>query len=732
MAALGSSPRALELQAALPLPRSLRSSAVGRRCDWPTPHASGLQWAQRSTLLATPTSEGSSNAGHASLCQAWGLTAATTAAGLAARRRQCKASASRKTTQERGSRTKRLARSTVPAGEKVVGIDLGTTNSAVAAMEAGRATVIPNAEGSRTTPSVVAFAKGGSTLVGQVAKRQAAVNPDNTFYSVKRFIGRTPEEVAEESEEVAYSVDMEGPDVQIYCPWLERKLAPEELSAQVLQKLAEDASDYLRAKVEKAVITVPAYFNDPQRQATKAAGNIAGLQVLRIVNEPTAASLAYGLEKNTDETIMVFDLGGGTFDVSVLAVGNGLVEVMATCGDTRLGGDDFDKRIVDWLVEDFEEQEGINLLEDSQAAQRLVEAAEKAKVELSAVSQASISLPFIAQNETGPKTIQRTLTRDEFNYLCEDLIRRCKEPVNQALSDAELTAEDVDEIILVGGSTRIPAVQDLVKDMCQGKQPNQTVNPDEVVAVGAAVQAGILAGEVKDIVLLDVIPLSLGVKNSEGIHSVLIPRNTRIPAKAAKVYTTARDNQPGVDVVVYQGERQFVKDNKEIGRFRLFPLPPAPMGIPQIGVTFDVDSNGILSVSAKNEATGLEQNVTLVGAASTLAPENVQEKVEEAKKMAEQEMELREELQWRSNAKIILAKLQRLLRDGGTRLRTDDRALVESKMLALGEILSIKPLDLELVKTITKDLQDELKKSSETVKKPVDDRPLGDQLIDSF
>eukprot|EP00434_Breviolum_minutum_P046172 symbB.v1.2.041606.t1/scaffold8398.1/size6515/1 len=453
-------------------------------------------------------------------------------------------------TRRKGRASKVAARAEVAPGEKVVGIDLGTTNSAVAAMEAGSPTVIPNAEGARTTPSVVAYSKSGELLVGQIAKRQAVVNPENTFYSVKRFVGRQPNEVEEELKEVSYKVDFEGQKVKIDCPVMSKKFAPEEVSAQVLRKLSADAGKYLSAAVQKAVVTVPAYFNDSQRQATKDAGKIAGLDVLRIVNEPTAASLAYGLEKKNNETILVFDLGGGTFDVSVLEVGDGVCEVLATNGDTHLGGDDFDK--------------------------------------------AKISLPFITADASGPKHIEESLSR-------------AKTPVESAMKDAKLGASDIDEIVLVGGSTRIPAIQDLASELVGGKKPNQSVNPDEVVAVGAAVQAGVLAGDVKDIVLLDVTPLSLGVETLGGVATVLIPRNTTIPTKKTEVFSTATDSQPSVEIVVLQGERQFAKDNKILGTFRLDGVPPAPRGVPQIEVTFDIDANGILNVGAKDRGTGKEQ-----------------------------------------------------------------------------------------------------------------------------
>ncbi|KAL9258198.1 Stromal 70 kDa heat shock-related protein [Drosera capensis] len=516
--------------------------------------------------------------------------------------------------------------------EKVVGIDLGTTNSAVAAMEGGKPTIVTNAEGQRTTPSVVAYTKNGDRLVGQIAKRQAVVNPENTFFSVKRFIGRKMAEVDEESKQVSYRVVRdENGNVKLECPAIGKQFAAEEISAQVLRKLVDDASKFLNDKVTKAVVTVPAYFNDSQRTATKDAGRIAGLEVLRIINEPTAASLAYGFEKKNNETILVFDLGGGTFDVSVLEVGDGVFEVLSTSGDTHLGGDDFDKRIVDFLATNFKRDEGIDLLKDKQALQRLTEAAEKAKMELSSLTQTNISLPFVTATADGPKHIETTLTRAKFEELCSDLLDRLKTPVENSLRDAKLLFNDLDEVILVGGSTRIPAVQELVKKLT-GKEPNVTVNPDEVVALGAAVQAGVLSGDVSDIVLLDVTPLSLGLETLGGVMTKIIPRNTTLPTSKSEVFSTAADGQTSVEINVLQGEREFVRDNKSIGSFRLDGIPPSPRGVPQIEVKFDIDANGILSVTAVDKGTGKKQDITITGASTLPTDEVLRKLVDDASK----------------------------------------------------------------------------------------------------
>src|SRR2546422_2431461 len=549
---------------------------------------------------------------------------------------------------------------------KAVGIDLGTTNSVIAVMEGGKPTVIVNSEGSRLTPSVVAFTRTGERLVGQLAKRQAVLNPENTIYSAKRFIGRRYSEVQAEIKNVPFKV-VAGENDAVRFEIMGKLYAPEEISAQVLRKLADDATKYLGEKVTDAVITVPAYFNDAQRQATKDAGKIAGLNVLRIINEPTAAALAYGLDKKKNETILVFDLGGGTFDVSILEVGDGVFEVKSTAGDTHLGGDDFDKRVVDWLVEEFKRDQGIDLSKDRQALQRLTEAAEKAKIELSSAMETEINLPFITADASGPKHLLMKLTRAKFDQLTHDLVERTMGPVKQAIADAKISERDLDEVILVGGSTRIPAVKELVKRLTGGKEPNQSVNPDEVVAVGAAIQAGVLTGEVKDVLLLDVTPLSLGVETLGGVMTKLIERNTTVPVRKSEVFSTAEDNQSAVEIHVLQGERELARDNKSLGRFRLEGIPPAPRGVPQIEVTFDIDANGILNVTARDKASGREQKITISGA-SGLSKEEVERMVREAELHAQEDRQRREEIETRNRADSLAYQAERTLKDGGEKL----------------------------------------------------------------
>ncbi len=587
---------------------------------------------------------------------------------------------------------------------KVVGIDLGTTNSVVAVLEAGEPTVVTNSEGSRLTPSVVGFTSSGERLVGQLARRQGVLNPENTIYSAKRFVGRRHDEVVSEREAISYDVT-EGPggEARIRIPQTNQDVTPEEISAMVLQKLKADAENFLGEEVDKAVITVPAYFNDSQRQATKNAGTIAGLEVLRIINEPTAASLAYGLDKKETETILVWDLGGGTYDVSILEVGEGIFEVKATNGDTHLGGDDYDWRLVEYLASEFQKQEGIDLCKDKQALQRLVEAAEKAKIELSTTPQTDINLPFITADQTGPKHLTVSVTRARFEELVDGLNKRLVAPFQRALKDAGITTEHLDEVVLVGGSTRMPAVQELAK-LLTGKEPNRGVNPDEVIAMGAAIQAGVITGDVRDVVLLDVTPLSLGVETLGSVMTQLIPRNTTIPTSKSETFSTAEDGQTAVDIHVLQGERPMAPDNMTLGRFRLDGIPPAPRGVPQIEVNFDIDVNGIVNVKAKDLGTGKEQHITIT-ASTNLAVEEIEGLVKEAEMHASEDASRRELVELRNSADSIAYQTERLINDSSDKISDADKKSLEEAIQKVRDLLKEEDTEIEPLQAAVAELE---------------------------
>lgn len=601
---------------------------------------------------------------------------------------------------------------------KIFGVDLGTTNSVVAVMEGGQPTVVNNTEGFRTTPSIVAYTKNKDLLVGQIAKRQAVINPENTFSSIKRFMGSKFSELSTESKEVSYELISDNKDnVKIVCSNMDKQFSPEEISSQILRKLSNDVSLYMGETISEAVITVPAYFNDAQRQATRDAGRIAGLEVKRIINEPTAASLAYGLEKKNNELVIIFDLGGGTFDVSLLEVGDGVFEVLSTSGDTKLGGDDFDKKIVNYILKNFKNKEGIDLTSDPQALQRLTEAAEKAKIELSNISETTINLPFITANQDGPKHIEETLTRGKFEELCEDLINRCRLPVEAAIKDARVDKDAINELVLVGGSTRIPAIQDLVSKIVD-KEPNQTVNPDEVVAIGAAVQGGVLAGEVKNILLLDVTPLSLGVETLGSLMTVMIPRNTTIPVKKSETFSTAADNQESVDIEVLQGERKLAKDNKSLGNFKLEGIPSAARGIPQIEVIFDINASGILSVTAKDKGTGKTQRISIQNA-SSLEKDEVERMIKDAEESSKIDKEKKEKIDIRNEADLVCYQNEKQLKEYENKISPEKKESVLTAIQSVRDLLQKDDFDNQELKSNI----EELKKASQTMEQEMANPP---------
>ena len=612
---------------------------------------------------------------------------------------------------------------------KVIGIDLGTTNSCVSVIEGGNPTVIANAEGFRTTPSVIAYTKTKEQLVGQIAKRQAVMNPENTFGSVKRFIGRRSDEVTEETKDVPYTIESVENRIKINSPVMEKTFSPEEISSSVLRKLADDAAKYLGEPVKQAVVTVPAYFNDSQRQATKDAGKIAGLEVLRMINEPTAAALAYGLDKKEAEKILVFDLGGGTFDVSILEVGDGVFEVISTCGDAHLGGDNFDRVLVDHMAEAFQKEEGIDLRKDAQALQRLTEAAEKTKIELSSSTQSEVNLPFITATADGPKHLTMTVTRGKFEELSLELISRCQQPVQQALKDAKISVSDLNEVVMVGGSSRIPSVLKLVKAVT-GKEPNQTVNPDEVVAIGAAVQGGVLSGELKDILLLDVTPLSLGVETMGSVVNVMVPRNTTIPTNKTEIYSTAIDGQTTVEINVLQGERQMATDNKSLGTFRLDGIPAAARGVPQVEVAFDIDANGILQVTAKDKGSGKVQSITITGA-STLSEEEVDRMVKNAEANADSDQQKRDAIDTKNHAESVIYQAEKQLEDLGNRVKPEAKTKLELILTELKE--AVESGETQRIKERLLAVQSALQEMSTSTYQKDDDTsdPQQDDVIDA-